>query len=147
MPHHWPAQDITLDHFAPGEFDHPGRMDRQWLRILDEWRRRCGFPFKVNDDARTGEEHRTLYAAEIQRGETPPDSAHLRGRSCDVRPFGRHDTPMNRWKMVAVAREMHDEGVWPHPGLIVETYHIHADCDRHLANAGKRPYFGIGVSR
>lgn len=146
--HEWSWQRLELEYFAPREFDHPELMDADMLLVLDEWRRRCGFPFRVTDDARTIPEHRQLYRREIEAGEPwPEDSAHPRGRAVDVTPAGGYDTPMNRLRMLRVADEMYEDGTWPELGIIAETAHIHADRDPDLLRAGKRPYFGLGVSR
>ena len=64
MSYDWP-QDFASEFFSPKEFDHPTLMDPSFIRDLDTLRMRCGFPVRVNDDARSQEEHEYLYRREI----------------------------------------------------------------------------------
>lgn len=156
MPRYeWP-QGFTASFFSPREFDHPELIDPNFVLALDRIRLRCGFPIKVNDDARTWEEHTALYADEIAAGDPfPTESAHLHDtptsdptpvRAVDIRPAGRHDTPINRMRLLFEILRLHFiDGLFPNLGLIVETGHIHVDDCERLADS--RPYLGVGVSR
>lgn len=143
--HHWPWQGLTLRYFSPSEYDHPELMDPAFLKIIDEWRERCGFGIVVIDDARTKEEHEALYRAEIQAGKQPPNSAHLRGRALDCRPVAPSRERL--LIMVGEAIQMWREGRWPHLGLEIATHHIHVDSDPELAALGVRPHIWAGVSK
>lgn len=145
MTYRWEWQDLELRYFHPREFDHPAQMNRDFLLRLDELRHRCGFAIVILDDARTKAEHDRLYRAEIARGESPPDSSHLRGCAVDCRPA----TPSERSEiqLVNVATGMYLEGEWPGLGLLIETRHFHLDSDPHLIQTNRRPYIAPGVSR
>ena len=69
-------------HFSPDEFDSPdqpgsGRqMDLGFIRLLDQCRDSCGFPFRITSGYRTPEHN-----AEVG-GKS--ESAHTKGRAADI---------------------------------------------------------------
>lgn len=146
MPEHvWGWHDLTLRYFSPREFDHPDKMSREFLLILDEWRGRCGFPVRVLDDARTSAEHEYLYRQQIAAGKRPPNSAHLRGRAVDCRPV--EPSEEREMLMAYHALDMWYHGTWPWLGLEVATAHLHLDSDPVLVAEKRRPHLWSGASR
>lgn len=158
MSYYWPDQDITLEHFGPHEFDHPKLMDTGYLQELDTLRMRCGFPLDIDDDARTEDEHRRLYAHKIAAGKPwPQDSAHLYKegqpvRATDLKPTPPH--PDDGCKLTIEERQirltyeitrMHVEGRWKSLGLGCETSHWHVDDTPRLGN--KRPAYWVAESK
>jgi len=162
----WVAQGVTLEHFAPGEFDHPELMDGAFLKDLDTLRMRCGFPLKVTDDARTEEDLERIYSAEIALGKPyPKDSAHLyvKGavqldkqstpvRAVDIKPAppkpgdGSQLSYTERWlELDYQILRMWKEGRWKHLGLGYETAHNHVDDTPRLGV--KRPARWVQPSR
>ena len=94
MPYDWP-HGFSLEFFSPSEFDHPELMDQLFLKDLDRLRMRCGFPLKINDDARTQEDLERIYAKEIAKGQSyPKTSSHLHltspVRAVDIEPSIPH---------------------------------------------------------
>ena len=76
-----------MEYFKIKEFDSPDvkgsgkNMDDQFLRFINELRKRCKFPFVVTSGYRTPEYHKSL----TDRGyHTSPTSAHLKGLACDI---------------------------------------------------------------
>jgi hypothetical protein len=120
-------------------------MDRDFLLILDEWRRRSGVAIRIIDDARTLEEHRRLYQREILAGRRLPNSAHLRGRAVDCRPVVAGEAA--ELELVHAATQMWKEGRWPYLGLEIASRHLHVDNDPELAESGVRPMLWAGVSK
>lgn len=156
MPNDWGG--FSLEFFSMEEFDHPTLMDQTFLRDWDTVRMRCGFPLKVNDDARLEEEHRLLYTKERQKGlPWPQDSAHLYIDNIPVRALDVEPSipsigdgclltlDQRELKLLYEILRMYEEGRWPYLGLICETGHFHVDDTPRLSH--KRPYFGIGISR
>lgn len=152
MPY-WPTHKMMLKHFAPWEFDHPELMDGAFLRDLDELRERCGFPLRVNDDARTQSEHEALYAAEIESGQPyPSDSPHLaqgdvKVRAVDLKPLATDDVSLESAQLTLTYEilRMWREGRWDMIGLGLESAHWHVDDTPRLMD--KRPAFWVAVSR
>ena len=75
-----------MEYFKIKEFDSPDvkgsgkNMDIQFLRFIDELRKRCQFPFVVTSGYRTPEYHQSL----ADRYHTSPTSAHLKGLAADI---------------------------------------------------------------
>lgn len=76
-----------MEYFKIKEFDSPDvkgsgkNMDIQFLRFINELRKRCKFPFVVTSGYRTPEYHKSL----TDRGyHTSPTSAHLKGLAADI---------------------------------------------------------------
>ena len=76
-----------MEYFKIKEFDSPDvkgsgkNMDIQFLRFINELRKRCKFPFIVTSGYRTPEYHKSL----TDRGyHTSPTSAHLKGLAADI---------------------------------------------------------------
>ena len=76
-----------MEYFKIKEFDSPDvkgsgkNMDDQFLRFINELRKRCKFPFVVTSGYRTPEYHKSL----TDRGyHTSPTSAHLKGLAADI---------------------------------------------------------------
>ena len=156
MPYDWP-HGFSLEFFSPSEFDHPELMDQLFLKDLDRLRMRCGFPLKINDDARTQEDLERIYAKEIAKGQSyPKTSSHLHltspVRAVDIEPSIPH--PGDGSELTLEERElelsyqvllMWKQGKWAHLGLGMETGHWHIDDTPRLAE--KRPAFWVAVSR
>ena len=156
MPYDWP-HGFSLEFFSPSEFDHPELMDQLFLKDLDRLRMRCGFPLKINDDARTQEDLERIYAKEIAKGQSyPKTSSHLHltspVRAVDIEPSIPH--PGDGSELTLEERElelsyqillMWKQGKWAHLGLGMETGHWHIDDTPRLAE--KRPAFWEAVSR
>ena len=156
MPYDWP-HGFSLEFFSPSEFDHPELMDQLFLKDLDRLRMRCGFPLKINDDARTQEDLERIYAKEIAKGQSyPKPSSHLHltspVRAVDIEPSIPH--PGDGSELTLEERElelsyqillMWKQGKWAHLGLGMETGHWHIDDTPRLAE--KRPAFWVAVSR
>jgi zinc D-Ala-D-Ala carboxypeptidase len=75
------TEEFTLKHFKPEEFKmgtEPvyDRMDKEFLRLLDECRALAGVPFKITSSFRTTEYNRRIGGS--------PGSMHLRGRAVDI---------------------------------------------------------------
>ncbi len=160
MSYFWKKQGITIQHFGPDEFDHPDLMDGGFLSEMDTVRMRCGFPIKINDDARTREDLERIYAKEIARGQHyPTDSAHVYDeeddvlvRSVDWEPAlpadgdGSDLTLEEReLDMDYQILRMWKEGVWKHIGVGYETGHNHTDDTPRLG--ARRPARWVAVSR
>ena len=156
MPYDWP-HGFSLEFFSPSEFDHPELMDQLFLKDLARLRMRCGFPLKINDDARTQEDLERIYAKEIAKGQSyPKTSSHLHltspVRAVDIEPSIPH--PGDGSELTLEERElelsyqillMWKQGKWAHLGLGMETGHWHIDDTPRLAE--KRPAFWVAVSR
>ena len=76
-----------MEYFKIKEFDSPDvkgsgkNMDIQFLRFINELRKRCKFKFVVSSGYRTPEYHQSL----TDRGyHTSPTSAHLKGLAADI---------------------------------------------------------------
>mgnify|MGYP003123299511 FL=1 len=147
-----------MQYFGPTEFDRPELMDRDFLRELDRLRERCGFPLRINDDARNTEDLERIYAKEIAKGESyPKTSSHLHMddtlvRAVDVEPAlpksgDGSDLPLEQREMELTYQILHmwKEGRWPRLGLGIETGHWHIDDTPRLGS--KRPAFWVAVSR
>ena len=158
MSYLWKWQDVTLEHFSPKEFDRPELMDVGYLQDLDTLRMRCGFPIRINDDARNEEDLARIYRKEIAKGEPyPKDSAHLWKKNHQVcasdiepevpKPDDGSDLTLDERELELLYQilRLWKEGRWKLLGLIVETGHFHVDNARRLE--AKRPYFGTGISR
>jgi len=157
MAHEWP-QGFESQFFSPREFKHPELMDPSWIADLDTLRMRCGFPLKMNSDARSPEEHEELYSKEIAKGESyPTESAHLwteefAVRAGDVEPSIPRDgdgcdlnLDEREIKLTGEIVRMHAEGRWPKLGLGIETGHWHIDDTPRLGE--RRPKFWVAISR
>ena len=156
MAYDWP-QGFGLQFFSPSEFDHPELMDPLFLQDIARLRMRCGFPLKINDDARTQEDLERIYAKEIAKGQSyPKTSSHLHltspVRAVDIEPSIPH--PGDGSELTLEERElelsyqillMWKQGKWAHLGLGMETGHWHIDDTPRLAE--KRPAFWVAVSR
>ena len=153
----WPG-GFRLQYFGPTEFDRPELMDRDFLRELDRLRERCGFPLKINDDARNTEDLERIYAKEIAKGESyPKTSSHLHMddtlvRAVDIEPAlpksgDGSDLPLEQRELELTYQILHmwKEGRWPRLGLGIETGHWHIDDTPRLGS--KRPAFWVAVSR
>ena len=68
-----------LRHFSVAEFQHPERLDHDFLRWLDAIREACEIAFRLTSDARTPEENAALTGSS-------PTSWHLQGRAVDFVP-------------------------------------------------------------
>ena len=147
-----------MQYFGPTEFDRPELMDRDFLRELDRLRERCGFPLRINDDARNTEYLERIYAKEIAKGESyPKTSSHLHMddtlvRAVDVEPAlpksgDGSDLPLEQRELELTYQILHmwKEGRWPRLGLGIETGHWHIDDTPRLGS--KRPAFWVAVSR
>ena len=153
----WPG-GFRLQYFGPTEFDRPELMDKDFLRELDRLRERCGFPLKINDDARNTEDLERIYAKEIAKGESyPKTSSHLHMddtlvRAVDIEPAlpksgDGSDLPLEQRELELTYQILHmwKEGRWPRLGLGIETGHWHIDDTPRLGS--KRPAFWVAVSR
>ena len=58
-----------INHFEPGEFKHPDRMDYGFMQRLDLARSFAGIPFEITSDYRDDDDH----------------SPHRTGRAVDIR--------------------------------------------------------------
>ena len=163
MAHKWLKEQDShdgyeLEFFAMHEFDHPQMMDPDFMQGLDTLRKRCGFPLRINDDARTEADMQRIYRKEIAKGQAyPTTSAHLQVgdnlvRAVDIEPAvpkpgdGSGLTLEEReLELVYQALRLYKEGVWPNLGLGLETGHVHIDDTPRLAN--KRPAFWVAVSK
>lgn len=125
---------VRLEHFAPSEFDHPDKVDPELLELLDEVRRRCGFPIKVNSDVRPPSQT------------DGPHRVHEDGwgHAVDVGPAGEHDwATFHTRKMEIACTAFGLRSIWPSQGIEVASSHIHLDTSPDL----KRPYYWGGKSR
>jgi hypothetical protein len=158
VSYRWEVQKINLEHFSPDEFDHPERMDPEFLKDIDVLRMRCGFPLEITDDARTKEEMEILYAPEIALGKGyPRDSAHLYAqeqlvRCVDIKPAkpkANDGCPLSYvdrlLELDYQILRMWKEGRWKHLGLGYETAHTHIDDTPRLGS--KRPARWVQPSR
>lgn len=165
MAHSWP-QGFESDFFHPSEFDHPELMDPAFIRDLDTLRMRCGFPIRINDDARSDEELRRIYRREIRKDEEkglpygtswPSESAHayvdeIPVRAVDLEPSPPRDgdgctltLEERELKLTYEIGRMKEEGRWKKLGLGIETGHWHVDDTPRLG--ARRPAFWVAVSR
>tara|TARA_R100001594_G_scaffold12687_1_gene27992 strand:- start:3398 stop:3889 length:492 start_codon:yes stop_codon:yes gene_type:complete len=163
MGHKWKKEEghhdgFELKHFAPHEFDHPQLMDADFMENLDTLRETCGFPLRINDDARTDADMKRIYRKEIAKGQDyPTSSAHLQigdnlVRAVDIEPAvpvpgdGSSLTLEEReLELIYQILRMYKLGFWPDLGLGLETGHIHIDDTPRLAH--KRPAFWVAVSK
>ena len=161
MAYQWPFfGGFQLQFFDVNEFDHPELMDPSFLQDVDRLRMRCGFPLKINDDARTQADLERIYAKEISKGQPyPKTSSHLHivgdpslVRALDIEPS--IPRPGDGSELSLEKRElelsyqillMWKQGKWAHLGLGMETGHWHIDDTPRLAE--KRPAFWVAVSR
>lgn len=142
---------LTLDHFSPAEFDHPDKVDPELLELLDEVRHRCGFPIRVNDDARTLQDVVDIYGPQESwpdwlRESGSPHQIHDDGygHAVDVEPAGDHDwSTFHTRKMEIACHAFGLRSIWPNQGIEVGTSHVHLDTSPKL----KRPYYWGGESR
>lgn len=137
----------TLDYFARSEFFRPEMMDDDLLALVDELRRRCGFPLRVTSDGRTEADVRAIYGP---KSEWPGwlkehGSPHERGRAVDLVPLAanRQQRDIRRAKVFAEAYRMYERGIWLNLGLEFADRHIHVDNDNVL----RRPHFWPGASK
>ena len=76
-----------MKYFKINEFDSPDligsgeRMNKEFLRMLDDARDIANTPFKINSGYRTEEKNNAIYAA---LGKTPIKSSHLQGYAADI---------------------------------------------------------------
>ena len=163
MAHRWKKEEghhdgFELEYFAPHEFDHPELMDADFMQSLDTLRDRCGFPLRINDDARTDADMKRIYRKEIAKGQSyPTTSAHLQidnilVRAVDFEPAvpkpgdGSGLTLEEReLELIYQILRMYKQGHWPYLGLGLETGHIHVDDTPRLEH--KRPAFWVAVSK
>ena len=163
MAHKWKKEEghhdgFELKYFAPHEFDHPQLMDADFMENLDTLREACGFPLRINDDARTDADMKRIYRKEIAKGQDyPTNSAHLPVgdnlvRAVDIEPAvpvpgdGSSLTLEEReLELIYQILRMYKLGFWPDLGLGLETGHIHIDDTPRLAH--KRPAFWVAVSK
>ena len=74
-------------HFNINEFDSPDligsgeRMNKEFLRMLDNARDLSGIPFKINSGYRTEAKNNAIYAS---LGKQPIKSSHLQGYAADI---------------------------------------------------------------
>lgn len=125
---------LTLDHFSPGEFDRPDKVDPELLELVDEVRRRCGFPIKINSDIRAADET------------AGPHMIHEDGwgHALDVAPAGELDwSTFHTRKMEIACTAFSLRSLWPNQGIEVGTSHVHLDTSPEL----KRPYYWGAKSR
>lgn len=154
MMHDWPAQGLTLRHFAMSEFKYPQFMDREFMICLDELRHLVGEPLTVTSDGRLDSDMRRIYGSE-----TWPDSPHWMkgGRPCvaadlvpemknqsaqyydDVRAAMIYHGLSFRFSVTGCGPSM----PWPRQGLEIATAHIHVDMSLTL----RRPHLWTGRSR
>lgn len=157
MSYDWPG-GFTLQFFGPGEFKYPDLMDPTFMQDVDRLRMKCGFPLRVNNDARTTEDLERIYAKEIAKGQSyPTDSAHLyidpvKVRSLDLepaipKPGDGSDLSLEEreLKLSLEILKMWEEGKWPKLGLGIETGHWHVDDTPRLEE--RRPAFWVAVSK
>ena len=153
----WPG-GFELKFFSPGEFDRPELMDSDFLHELDSLRERCGFPLKINDDARNNEDLERIYRREIAKGQSyPKTSSHLYMdgvpvRAVDIEPSvpranDGSDLTLEQREMELSYQilRLWKKGVWPSLGFGMETGHWHIDDTPRLG--AKRPAFWVAVSR
>ena len=128
------------------------------MENLDTLREACGFPLRINDDARTDADMKRIYRKEIAKGQDyPTNSAHLPVgdnlvRAVDIEPAvpvpgdGSSLTLEEReLELIYQILRMYKLGFWPDLGLGLETGHIHIDDTPRLAH--KRPAFWVAVSK
>jgi len=157
MPHKWPG-GFTLQFWSPKEFKRSELMDSDFLKDLDYLRMKCGFPLRMNNDARTQEDLERIYAKEISKGQSyPKDSSHLymdeiQVRAGDIEPAlpkprdGCELTLEEReLKLLLEILKMWEEGRWPKLGLGIETGHTHVDDTPRLGD--RRPAHWVAVSK
>lgn len=117
MSYRWPEQNLRLKFFQPAEFNHPDQMDRDFLKRLDELRKRAGIGIVVNSDYRTAEHNREVGGKE--------NSAHLTGKAADIAPLTNDESS---WMLLlSTILEMWREGDWPGLGLGLYRGHYHVD--------------------
>ena len=136
----WRGGAFSLRHFSEDEFDHPDQMSVRFLRLLDEFRARLGYPFRITDDFRTKSEMVDLYG---QNMEAWPDSSHRYGTGVDG-----HPVPFNartRFKARQVIADMVYNGIWTQPGIGHYDGHLHLDS--HEDRPDTRPAEWVGVSK
>lgn len=131
--HDWPAQGLVLKHFDRSEFDHPGEMDREFLRRLDRLRQASGIAIRITSDYRTEEENERIGGH--------PNSPHLRGLAVDCQPVPNN--ARNRMQLVRTALDLWAEGQFEGLGLGIYDRHLHCDQDSEL----KRPFMWVGESK
>ncbi|KKM84149.1 hypothetical protein LCGC14_1302100 [marine sediment metagenome] len=165
MPHKWPG-GFTLQFWSPKEFKRSELMDSDFLKDLDYLRMKCGFPLRMNNDARTQEDLERIYAKEISKGQHyPTDSSHLyiegnvefeeeevKVRAGDIepsipRPGDGSDFTLEKreLKLLLEILKMWEEGRWPKLGLGIETGHTHVDDTPRLGD--RRPAHWVAVSK
>lgn len=125
-------EGVELQHFVPGEFDRPDKVDPELLELLDEVRARCGFPIKVNSDVRDPEDTAGPHAIHDDGW----------GHAVDVQPAGSlefSEFHTRKMEIACTAFWMGPArmGVWPNQGVEVGTQHVHLDTSPDL----KRPYY------
>lgn len=136
----WRGGAFTLRHFSESEFQHPHKMDVRFLRALDEFRAKLGYPVAITDDFRTDEEMRALYGDDEEGW---PDSAHRYGTAvdCVIRPFNAN----TRFQARQVLADMIYHGDLPWAGIGHYDGHLHIDS--HEDRPDKRPAEWVGVSK
>ena len=165
MAYEW-SGGFTLQFWSPSEFKYPDLMDPNWMQDLDLLRSRCGFPLRINSDARTTEDLERIYAKEIAKGQSyPTDSAHLyfeereeeeesevKVRAGDIEPVipksgdgSELNLEERELKLLLEILKMWEEGRWPKLGLGVETGHTHIDDTPRLGE--RRPAHWVAVSK
>lgn len=131
--HDWPKQGLSLKHFDRSEFLHPDKMDREFLKLLDQLRQASGIAIRITSDYRTEEENESV--------DGHPNSAHLRGLAVDCQPVP--NDAHNRMLLVRTALDLWAEDIWPGLGLGIYDRHLHCDLDSEL----KRPHMWVGESK
>ena len=163
MAYEWPG-GFTLQFWSPKEFKYPELMDPTWLQDLDRLRMLCGFPLKINSDARTQEDLERIYAREIAKGQDYPrssshlyqeaegDNPEIKVRAGDVEPVipklgdgSEFNLEERELKLLLEILKFWEEGRWPALGLGVETGHTHIDDTPRLGL--RRPACWVAVSK
>lgn len=72
---------MNLKYFEPSEFQEDGKdvfdkMQPEFLKLLDEVRDRCGFPFQITSSYRSPEKNKKVGGS--------LNSMHLQGRAVDI---------------------------------------------------------------
>lgn len=76
------AWSSSVEHFIPQEFDSPDlkdsgyKMNLAFVQLLDQLRKRCGFPITVSSGYRTPEHNQKVGGVDA--------SAHEEGVACDI---------------------------------------------------------------
>lgn len=149
MSHHWPAQDIDLEYWAPTEFRHPEMMDASFMERLDELRGRCRFPIASTSGARDDADMDRIYGPDRSKW---PDSAHWtkggirKAKGIDIEPAGDLSGAERRRRKMVIAAEalwMWRLGRWPGLGLEVCRAHLHLD----ESSSAPRPLIWPGEDR